>query len=41
MFIIPVLSVLLAVVLYGGSRTIVADMRKREAPAPASNAYAD
>ena len=31
MFVIPVLSLLLAVVLYCGSRTIVADMRKREA----------
>jgi MFS family permease len=40
MFIIPVLSLLLAVVLYCGSRTIVADMRKREALA-ASNTYAD
>jgi MFS family permease len=29
MFIIPVLSLLLALVLYGGSRTIAADMRKR------------
>jgi len=40
MFIIPVLSLLLAVVLYCGSRTIVADMLKREALA-ASSAYAD
>jgi MFS family permease len=40
MFIIPVLSLLLAVVLYCGSRTIVADMRKREAPATV-NTYAD
>jgi MFS family permease len=40
MFIIPVLSVLLAVVLYCGSRTIIADMRKREALATASS-YAD
>ncbi len=31
MFIIPVLSLLLALVLYGGSRTIAADMRKRAA----------
>jgi len=29
MFIIPALSLLLALVLYGGSRTIAADMRKR------------
>ncbi len=29
MFIIPVLSLLLALVLYGGSRTIASDMRKR------------
>jgi MFS family permease len=40
MFVIPMLSVLLGIVLYCGSRTIVADMRKRDAPA-ASNAYAD
>jgi MFS family permease len=40
MFIIPTLSLLLAVVLYCGSRTIVADMRKREALA-ISGAYAD
>jgi len=40
MFVIPVLSLLLAVVLYCGSRTIAADMRKREAPAT-SSAYAD
>jgi MFS family permease len=40
MFIIPILSVLLAVVLYCGSRTVVADMRKRQAAA-ASSAYAD
>jgi MFS family permease len=40
MFIIPVLSLLLALVLYCGSRTIAADMRKREAPAT-SSAYAD
>ena len=31
MLIIPVLSLLLALVLYGGSRTIATDMRKREA----------
>jgi hypothetical protein len=30
MFVIPVLSLLLAVVLYLGSRTIVGDMAKRE-----------
>jgi MFS family permease len=41
MFIIPVLSLLLAVVLYAGSRTIIADMRKREAPAAAVIAHAD
>jgi MFS family permease len=41
MFILPVLCLLLAAVLYGGSRTIVADMRKREAPFAASGAYAD
>jgi MFS family permease len=41
MFIIPVLSLLLAVVLYAGSRTIIADMRKREAPAAAAIAHAD
>jgi MFS family permease len=40
MFIIPVLSLLLAVVLYCGSRTIIADMRKREALA-ISSTYAD
>jgi predicted MFS family arabinose efflux permease len=40
MFIIPTLSLLLAVVLYCGSRTIVADMRKREVLA-ASSMYAD
>jgi MFS family permease len=40
MFIIPVLSLLLAVVLYCGSRTIARDMSKREAPAIAST-YAD
>lgn len=34
MLIIPVLAILLAIVLYCGSRTIAADMRKREAPAP-------
>jgi MFS family permease len=31
MFIIPLLSLLLAVVLWGGSRTVAADMRKRSA----------
>jgi MFS family permease len=36
MFIIPILSLLLAVVLYCGSRTIARDMRKREALATAS-----
>jgi MFS family permease len=40
MFIIPTLSLLLALVLYCGSRTIVADMRQREA-LPASSTYAD
>jgi MFS family permease len=40
MFVIPILSMLLALVLYCGSRTIVADMGKREALA-ASGAYAD
>jgi MFS family permease len=40
MFIIPILSLLLAVVLYCGSRTIARDMRKREA-IPAVNSYAD
>jgi MFS family permease len=40
MFIIPVLSLLLGLVLYCGSRTIVADMSKREALA-ASSTYAD
>jgi predicted MFS family arabinose efflux permease len=40
MFVIPMLSLLLGVVLYCGSRTIAADMRKRAAhPVPA--AYAD
>jgi hypothetical protein len=39
MLVIPVLSILLAIVLYCGSRTIGADMRKRETPAPAG-AYA-
>ena len=40
MLIIPVLSILLAIVLYCGSRTIAADMKKREAPAAAAGAYA-
>jgi MFS family permease len=40
MFMIPILSLLLAFVLYCGSRTIVADMRKREALATFS-AYGD
>jgi predicted MFS family arabinose efflux permease len=40
MFVIPVLSLLLGVVLYCGSRTIAADMRKRSAQ-PARTAYAD
>jgi hypothetical protein len=31
--IVPVLSVLLAIVLYMGSRTIVADMSRRESAA--------
>lgn len=31
MLIIPVLSILLALVLYGGSRTVAADMKKQEA----------
>ena len=35
MLIIPVLSLMLAIVLYGGSRTIAADMLRREAPVPA------
>jgi MFS family permease len=34
MLIIPALSLLLAVVLYGGSRTVVADMNRREAEGP-------
>jgi MFS family permease len=34
MLMIPVLSLLLGIVLYCGSRTIAADMRKRESPAP-------
>jgi MFS family permease len=39
MFIIPALSVLLALVLYGGARTIAADMRKRAAhPVPTTYA---
>jgi hypothetical protein len=41
MFIIPILSVLLALVLYGGSRTIAADMRKLDARTAASTTYAD
>lgn len=41
MFIIPVLSVLLALVLYAGSRTIAADMRKRESLATLASAHAD
>jgi MFS family permease len=41
MFIIPALSVLLALVLYAGSRTIAADMRKRETLAAASSAHAN
>ena len=40
MFIIPLLSVLLALVLYCGSRTIAADMRKRAALRVAAS-YAD
>ena len=40
MFVIPLLSLLLAFVLYCGSRTIAADMRKR-AVQPVSAAYAD
>ncbi|HKA00409.1 MAG TPA: MFS transporter [Candidatus Solibacter sp.] len=40
MFVIPLLSLGLAVVLYCGSRTIAADMRKRMAQ-PARTAYAD
>jgi predicted MFS family arabinose efflux permease len=39
MFIIPVLSILLMLVLYCGSRTIAADMRKRMAQ-PATRTYA-
>jgi hypothetical protein len=39
MLMLPVLSLLLAAVLYGGSRTIIDDMRRREAashdPTPA------
>jgi hypothetical protein len=31
MLMLPVLSLLLAAVLYGGSRTIIDDMRRREA----------
>ena len=41
MFIIPVLSMLLALVLWAGSRTILADMRKRELASAASASYAD
>lgn len=40
MFVIPVLSLLLGLVLYCGSRTIAADMRKRTAQR-AATAYAD
>jgi MFS family permease len=40
MFIIPLLSLLLALVLYGGSRTIASDMRKR-AVQRAMTVYAD
>ena len=40
MFIIPLLSLLLAVVLYGGSRTIGSDMRKRAAQR-ATSVFAD
>ena len=40
MFVIPVLSLLLGLVLYCGSRTIAADMRKRTAQRGAT-AYAD
>jgi MFS family permease len=40
MFIIPVLSLLLMLVLYGGSRTVAADMRKRAAQ-QAETSYAD
>jgi hypothetical protein len=35
MLIVPVLSLMLAIVLYGGSRTIAADMLRRDAPVPA------
>jgi len=41
MFIIPVLSMLLAIVLYCGAQTIVVDMRRREALATPSSSYAD
>ncbi len=40
MLIVPALSLLLALVLYGGSRTVVADMNRREAEGPL-RAYAD
>ncbi len=40
MFVIPVLSLLLAIVLFCGSRTILADMRRREIPL-AESSYAD
>ncbi len=40
MFVIPALSLLLAVVLYCGARTIVVDMRKRQSLATATS-YAD
>jgi MFS family permease len=40
MFVMPVLSLLLAVVLYCGAQTIAADMRKRDALMTA-NTYAD
>jgi hypothetical protein len=40
MFVIPILSVLLGIVLYCGAQTIIGDMRKREALSSAST-YAD
>jgi hypothetical protein len=34
MYVIPVLSAALALVLYAGSRTIAADMARRDEPGP-------
>ena len=38
MYVIPVLSLGLAAVLYAGSRTVVRDMQRRDLPTPARRA---